>query len=87
MGGNYWAKPDGTGFSQTCADANVDGICDDVYNLATNNTDYLPLTQPPLTQNVTTCGVVSSPGIYILQNDIIDSTSDTYIKIISSDVA
>jgi len=86
LGGNYWAKPDGTGFSQTCADADGDGICDNAYTLATNNTDYLPLTTPPLTQNVTTCGVISSPGIYILQNDIINSTSDTCIKIISSDV-
>jgi len=86
LAGNYWAYPNGTGFSQTCADADGDGICDSAYTLATNNTDYLPLTTPPLTQNVTTCGVINSPGIYILQNDIINSTSDTCIKIISSDV-
>jgi len=67
-------------------DADGDGICDDAYNLATNNTDYLPLTQPPLTQNVTTCGVITSPGIYILQNDIINSASTVCIRIISSDV-
>ena len=42
-GGNYWANPSGTGFSQTCADANSDGICDSAYTLATNNVDYLPL--------------------------------------------
>jgi len=56
IGGNYWAKPDGTGFSENCTD-NVAplGICDDYYNL-TNGTsvaiDWLPLTSgdttPPL---------------------------------------
>ncbi|MEM4318724.1 MAG: NosD domain-containing protein [Candidatus Pacearchaeota archaeon] len=43
LGGNFWAKPDGTGFSQTCIDNNKDGICDSSYILAENNTDYLPL--------------------------------------------
>ncbi|EHQ36418.1 NosD domain-containing protein [Methanoplanus limicola] len=27
-GGNVWAEPDGTGISQTCTDADLDGICD-----------------------------------------------------------
>lgn len=45
LGGNYWAKPDGTGFSETCLDSDSDGICDESYELDTNNTDYLPLTQ------------------------------------------
>ncbi len=43
LGGNVWANPSGTGFSQTCADANGDGICDSPYMLDSNNTDYLPL--------------------------------------------
>ena len=43
IAGNFWAKPDGTGFSQTCNDTNIDGICDDPYSLETNNIDYLPL--------------------------------------------
>jgi len=43
IGGNYWAKPDGKGFSQTCIDLNSDGICDTAYTLKGNNTDYLPL--------------------------------------------
>ncbi len=54
LGGNFWAKPDGTGFSQTCTDSNSDGICDSSNTLATNNIDYLPLTNklippPPIT--------------------------------------
>ncbi len=43
IGGNVWANPDGTGFSQTCRDADGDGICDSAYALDANNTDYLPL--------------------------------------------
>jgi parallel beta-helix repeat protein len=43
LGGNFWAKPDGTGFSQTCADNNSDEICDSPYVLSGNNIDYLPL--------------------------------------------
>jgi len=44
IGGNYWANPSGTGFSQTCSDADKNGICDSAYTLATNNIDHLPLT-------------------------------------------
>ncbi|MCD6381831.1 MAG: hypothetical protein J7L43_02545, partial [Candidatus Aenigmarchaeota archaeon] len=39
--GNYWGKPDGTGFSDTCTDADGDGICDSSYQLFENNIDYL----------------------------------------------
>jgi parallel beta-helix repeat protein len=45
LGGNYWATPKGTGFSQTCTDSDGDGICDSAYVLDGNNTDYLPLTE------------------------------------------
>lgn len=44
LGGNFWGKPDGTGFSQTCINTDGDGICDSPYVLYANNTDYLPLT-------------------------------------------
>jgi S-layer protein (TIGR01567 family) len=43
IGGNFWANPSGTGFSQTCADNNGDEICDSPYALEINNIDYLPL--------------------------------------------
>ncbi len=29
---NYWARPDGTGYSQICNDTNNDGICDSPYD-------------------------------------------------------
>jgi len=48
LGGNYWAKPDGLGFSQTCTDADSDGICDESYKVSTFNMDYLPLKKPAL---------------------------------------
>lgn len=44
LGGNFWANPSGTGFSQTCTDSNSDGICDSTYAVDDNNTDDFPLT-------------------------------------------
>lgn len=43
IGGNAWFKPDGTGFSETCTDADGDGICDEPFVLNSLNIDYLPL--------------------------------------------
>jgi PGF-pre-PGF domain-containing protein len=43
IGGNYWAKPDGTGFSQTSLDLDGNGIGDLPYNVYENDYDYLPL--------------------------------------------
>lgn len=51
IGGNFWADYNGTGFSETCTDANNNRICDQQYNLwiinstswNVNNTDYLAL--------------------------------------------
>ncbi|MFH1400449.1 MAG: LamG-like jellyroll fold domain-containing protein [Nanoarchaeota archaeon] len=44
--GNYWAWPNGSGYSQTCADLDNDDICDQAYTLAAQNVDYWPLTDP-----------------------------------------
>ncbi|MBP2201228.1 parallel beta-helix repeat protein [Methanococcus voltae] len=41
-GGNYWFTPNGTGFSETNADTNNDGFCDEPYSIIINNIDYLP---------------------------------------------
>jgi len=43
LGGNYWATPEGQGFSQNHSDSDGDGICDDAYTLCEGNIDYLPL--------------------------------------------
>ncbi|AKG91276.1 parallel beta-helix repeat {two copies} [Geoglobus ahangari] len=64
IGGNFWATPEGTGFSQECEDRDGDSICDSPYTLNDDNIDYLPLapvtpapaptspTVPPSTPNV-----------------------------------
>ncbi len=45
LGGNFWANPNGTGFSQTHPDIDGDGICDEpfVVNPEESVTDALPL--------------------------------------------
>jgi beta propeller repeat protein/parallel beta-helix repeat protein len=49
IGGNYWGQPDGLGFSQTHADADGDGFCDQAFTVPpsdpmfTGGTDRLPL--------------------------------------------
>jgi len=45
IGGNYWATPNGTGFSETCEDSDKNGICDSNTILSTQNVDYLPLSK------------------------------------------
>jgi len=53
LGGNFWGKPDGTGFSQTEPDTDGDGITDEdgiIKVFTTDNvTDYLPLVYVPET--------------------------------------
>lgn len=43
IGGNYWTNSTGNDYSDTCADADKDGFCDNSYTIETNNVDYLPL--------------------------------------------
>jgi len=52
LGGNYWATPDGTGWSQVTPDRG-DGFCTDPYVLDGNNTDFLPLHFPVPSANFT----------------------------------
>jgi nitrous oxidase accessory protein len=46
IGGNYWAHPNGTGYSQTATDADTDGFTDIPFDVFGNATiyDYLPYT-------------------------------------------
>lgn len=49
-GGNYWALPNGNGFSQITADSNDDGFCDSAYTADSYGSyDYLPLSSIPET--------------------------------------
>lgn len=43
IAGNFWADPEGNGFSETCADKNSNGICDTSYNITGGGTDKSPL--------------------------------------------
>jgi len=52
LGGNYWAKPDGTGFSQNCLDSDENGIGDLFYKINENYTDYLPLASVSTSQEL-----------------------------------
>jgi parallel beta-helix repeat protein len=48
IGGNYWAKPDGTGFSQKAVDEDENGISDSAYTSISGSvySDSLPLVTP-----------------------------------------
>ena len=59
IGGNLWAKPTGSGFSQSCNDTNVDSICDSSYTTAAGNIDYLPLAVDTTPPNVTLLSPIS----------------------------
>lgn len=49
IGGNCWANPKGTGFSETTPDVDGDGFCDTPYEIpgSGNQFDSLPLYNPP----------------------------------------
>ncbi|MFB6227004.1 MAG: NosD domain-containing protein, partial [Halobacteriales archaeon] len=76
IGGNYWAKPDGTGFSQTHVDSDGDGFVDQ-----SHKTDHLPLAATP---GVKPGIIINEPGYYSLNQSFIDSSAG--IDIASSDV-
>ena len=52
LGGNFWANPKGTGFSQVSNDSNLDGICDLPLQINGSDFDYLPLSRPPFVTGV-----------------------------------
>ena len=45
IGGNYWAKPSGNGFSETHGDGDGDGFCDEAFAFA-GQVDALPIASP-----------------------------------------
>jgi len=61
LGGNVWAYPSGTGYSQTCIDDNSDGICDSSRTLDASNIDYLPLVYRPAITPTPTLSVSANP--------------------------
>jgi len=61
VGGNYWAAPDGSGFSEAHADADGDGFCDDAYTALPGVVDYLPLALPAAPSVATVPGGAAVP--------------------------
>ena len=83
LGGNFWAHPNGTGFSPECDDDNNDGICDLNYILNSKNIDYLPLA--PLTNLIINPGFESGktpwmayPATSLLFSTVPPGTEGTY---------
>lgn len=79
LAGNYWANSNGTGFSQTCADTNKDGICNSNYTLTSGNIDYLPLAKIPAGYGYIS-GTVSNgtgiPSVVVTTNTSNSTTTD-----------
>jgi len=79
LGGNSWAYPNGTGFSQTCADVDKNGICDSNYTLTPGNVDDLPLAAIPAGFGYISGTVYNStviPGVLITTNIGNSTTTD-----------
>jgi len=75
-GGNFWAKPDGTGPSQTGIDVNGDGFAEAQYAVAYSNIDYFPLINP-LKANFTASPPFGSKPLTVTFMD--NSTGDATI--------
>ncbi len=86
LGGNYWANPDGTGWSQVTPDRG-DGFCDAPLVFNGDNNDYLPLHLFEGEIPISAPAVIDRPGQYRLTNDLVNSTADAAISIKSSDVS
>jgi PKD repeat protein len=61
LGGNFWGRPNGHGFSQTVADADANGIGDRTYPVAGSMVDRFPL-RSPRTVMPPTAGFSASPS-------------------------
>ncbi|SDF24777.1 parallel beta-helix repeat (two copies) [Methanolobus vulcani] len=93
LGGNYWAKPDGTGFSQTHPDTDGDGFCDEIYipisvegSACVNSIDYLPLAvYTPNNEPITTC-YLTEEDANVAYSDDITITVNTYSDSIIVDI-
>jgi PGF-pre-PGF domain-containing protein len=91
IGGNYWGFLNGTGFSETCTDADGDDICDSVYDLSDGSYDYLPLklisfALPELPGDTISPSGGSLPTITETQSVKITAGSSTSFEIKNKDI-
>ncbi len=75
MGGNFWSKSNGTGFSQTCGDSDRNGICDTNLTLAAGNVDLLPLAPTPSDSTPPVTSILVSD---LDADGVLDSTSVSF---------
>lgn len=71
IGGNYWADPNGTGWSQITPDRG-DGFCDAALVVDENNADYLPLvdySEPEVMANFTASPLTGEAPLNVQFND------------------
>lgn len=63
LGGNFYAAPNGTGFSETCSDSSPrDGVCDQPLVFPNGqNTDFLPLAKPLVAAPV--LSIIGTPSV------------------------
>lgn len=79
LGGNFWASPSGTDFSQTAPDKDKNGIADMKYN-GTNFTDYLPLVPVSDPQQQTLSVENSSKYLISSSTNLTDVTASNTAK-------
>ncbi|MEM3814952.1 MAG: NosD domain-containing protein, partial [Candidatus Micrarchaeia archaeon] len=83
IGGNFWANPSGTGFSQKCRDSDENEICDSSYTINSSNIDYLPLSLPSI--QITSCDILNQTGRkYVLTQNL--SSSGTCFTITANNL-
>jgi len=81
LGGNYWANPDGTGWSQVTPDRG-DGFCNASYIIDDENVDNLPLhirTDPPFYADFTADPVSGNPPLTVQFTDASDGNIMRYL--------
>jgi hypothetical protein len=94
IGGNFWAQPNGKGFSQLCTDSNCDGFCDSNYNVTTNsscdpsncgnNADFYAYSEGD--NVISECQEITSSGTYCMAGDIEDQNTPDCINISADNV-
>ncbi len=81
LGGNWWS-----GFSETAADADRDGLADRSYTISTGNSDALPLVSASNDFAIRPGMVITVPGTYTLGGDIQDDEHIIVVEIRCSNV-
>ena len=81
LGGNYWAQPNGQGWSQITPNRS-DGFTSVPFRIDPDNIDYLPLTnytpKPPVPPNPNSDYIIPSPHSLITRPGIVNTSVTRY---------